>query len=654
MLSNKIFKISVAITAIISCLSVFIYSILYTILPANILIIYLKNYQDIEIKYSDITGALLYDTGLNINNIEYNNKLYNFNINIKNINFNLSSLYKILIKNKNSISDNSKTNNINPSINPSVLDNNFTYNIFTDYNLNIAVNKVKIKYNNTDYKLADLNLKINNSYNYIFYELYYDNNLVLWKNYKSQKNYLKLDFDLRPENHIELFDFMPKLSKFNINADISKSKINWQIKSCFDNLNILHINGHTNLSFYIPKYSIFNITTTEPIILANNSYFKIHGSPNIKLKINSNILDISGNININKGLISVNNKLENKKSSDIVIIDESDDISINIENNKTNNINLNNFIINTNIDLIANNNKLVFKTPELNTKLNGKVKLIYKEDKKNTTGLLTQGEIKLIDGEYLLLGKKLKIKQGLLLYNNSPIDNPNIKILAERKVKYKHKNKLNYASELLQSDWSAENINQTNQESQTKSTESTINKNNLNNTEIIDAVVGINAFNTLNNIKINLYSSVYMSEADKISYLLFGVPSQNIDESQGQILLYVAQKLFADKNNMDKYNKYLEIFNKIKAIVNINELNIENRTYYDKKTGRNTKEPTLILGTNLLDKILLKYTSSLNTGINTIAAEYKINNNLKLVTQYAQNGSSSADLVYSKETDKLL
>lgn len=600
-LKKYITRLSVLLSTTIILVILVVYGLLYTALPVYLTTTYIKFSQNIAINTINTEGYLLSNNGLNIKSL-------------------------VITKNTNQI--------ILDKINIKL-----SLNKIFNYKLDFKITKIALhnlseeqnNYINNDIIHVD-NISGHVSYN--TYYIYLDKKPIIWRD-NTKSNSYKNHISLEIKKSLRILDILPRFNKFIITADFNHNRINWNIVSFLSNTNEINeqnhiiINGHTKLANYIPQESKLKLTTANPILLADTREAKLYGTPEISLKLSKDFdtLDIDGQIVVDHGLITPIVTTSVKPSDDVEFINTNNKNNKNYSKPKSEPLPFN---INTNIKLIAGNKKLLFKTKDLQTKLTGNLNLHYHHgNDKSTIAPLAQGEINLIDGVYQLYGYPLKIKQGTLLYANSPINNPNIKLVGERTVKISPSNK--------------NNINKLDKDSKNNSLPD------ASLTETKTAKVTINISGSLNNPSIKLSSSVLLSESDRISYLLFGVPSYRLNEAHGQILLQTAKELFGGDNK-----EYTKISTQVKNVLKIDEINLENKSVYNPETGHYEKQPTIIIGKKFFNQLLLRYGYSVTSSLSTVSAEYKLRKNLSLTAQIDSQNNSSADIIYSKETDRII
>lgn len=588
------------------------YCLLYTTLPIYLISQYLSYSNNITVEYNSPNGYLLAEQGLSLDKLkitQVNNN--NFKLELINTNLKLTLQLTKLVNYKLKF-------NID-SIN---LDDNIIYDIHGDLSANS-------------------------------YHVFHQKKPIIWHDKNSSKNHLAFTL----EKKVKFLDFLPAFNKIDVKASFKHERIDWHIISYMDYLpsqsstteatqrskaknsrssakitahaqknytNQLILDGYTNLKHYLPKESSFRLTTPSntPALVTQSKEAEIYGIPNLKLDLDliNSTLDISGKINVTHGNIIPLSQTKIKPSDDVVIINkkypENSSSRRQAYNKNLTNI-FDNIKISTKLTIATDNNFIMFKTKDLKAKLKGEITLSYipEQDK----DIVAVGEINLIDSHYTIYGYPMKIKQGTLLYANNPIDNPSIKILGERQVQLQYQDRSGISD----------------------------NKSDIPENSLVLAKtdnVGINISGTLNQPDIKLYASSPMSEADKISYLLFGVPSFKLSQAQGQIILQTAKQLFGSEDS-----EYSKISNKIMTIFSIDDISLENMSTTNSQSVAN-----LIISKTFFKKLLIRYGVSITNPLSSVSAEYMLRDNLSLSAKYQGNYTGSIDIVYSKETDRLI
>lgn len=175
----------------------------------------------------------------------------------------------------------------------------------------------------------------------------------------------------------------------------------------------------------------FNLKiTSNDLEFINTPEYHLMGKLNLKLSLlNQNLLHISGDINIPKGLINLEKQHSRiVKSKDIILINPDS----NFKNNDISRTSSNGFKISSDIDLrIEENTRLI--GIGLNANITGKLKIYtLKTDYDNWLG---DGRITIKKGIYILSNQKFLIDKGRMIYlPGTLINNPilDIKILANQ------------------------------------------------------------------------------------------------------------------------------------------------------------------------------------------------------------------------------
>ncbi|MGI9214482.1 MAG: translocation/assembly module TamB domain-containing protein, partial [Gammaproteobacteria bacterium] len=181
--------------------------------------------------------------------------------------------------------------------------------------------------------------------------------------------------------------------------------------------------------------------TSNDLEFINTPEYHLIGKLNLELSLlNQNILHISGDINIPKGLINLEKQHSRiVKSKDIILINPQS----NFENNNISKTSSNDFKIFPEIDLrIEENTRLI--GIGLNANITGKLKIYtLNTDYNNWLG---DGRITIKQGIYILSNQKFLIDKGRMIYlPGTLINNPilDIKILANQD-NFSHKSNEKY------------------------------------------------------------------------------------------------------------------------------------------------------------------------------------------------------------------
>lgn len=195
-----------------------------------------------------------------------------------------------------------------------------------------------------------------------------------------------------------------------------------------------------------------------------------------------------------------------------------------------------------------------------------------------TTG---RGEVRIVDGKYEAFGQKLAIERGRLLFAGGPIDNPGIDARAVRKID--------------------------------------------------EITAGVTVKGTLREPEFVLFSEPAMSQADALSYLLFGHPLESADAAQGKTLAGAAAALRLTGGEF--------LAQRIGARFGIEEVSIEGGTEH--------QDAALVLGRQLSPRLYVNYSIGLFEQVNVFRIRYKLS--ARWALQAESGPYSGADLLYTIE-----
>jgi translocation and assembly module TamB len=156
----------------------------------------------------------------------------------------------------------------------------------------------------------------------------------------------------------------------------------------------------------------------ERVQVANTPEAMVLASPDLKITLREQKLDITGTVNIPEAQIRVRElKGVAKESGDLVLVEQETEVAQNGKLQVAARINL----------VLAD--KVSFDGFGLTGKLEGKVEII-EQPGKVTRG---QGELNIKEGQYAIYGQKLEIERGRLVFAGGPIDNPGLDMRVIRK-----------------------------------------------------------------------------------------------------------------------------------------------------------------------------------------------------------------------------
>jgi translocation and assembly module TamB len=223
---------------------------------------------------------------------------------------------------------------------------------------------------------------------------------------------------------------------------------------------------------------------------------------------------------------------------------------------------------------------LKVKGQGISGKLKGKLN-IQSDSKENLIG---NGEIQIADGTYSAYGKSLKIEEGRLIYQNSPLKDPEVRVRAVRQIEDK------------------------------------------------DITAGVQVSGYLNNPNITLFSTPPMNQEETLSYLVFGRPLNSLSTGQGTDLVSAVTTLGLQNSGF--------LTNSLANTFGLSELKV--KTQQQTQTGQTTA--SLIAGKYLTPRLYLSYGIGLFQSLNTIRLRYDISKRWSIEAE--QGTETSADILY--------
>jgi translocation and assembly module TamB len=230
--------------------------------------------------------------------------------------------------------------------------------------------------------------------------------------------------------------------------------------------------------------------------------------------------------------------------------------------------------------------------------------------------LQAEGELQIRQGIFNVNDKELAIEQGQLLYKNAPLDNPGLHIRAVRqfsntKDSFKGSNRLfDFKGDLQNSFHLSHPIK-----------------------------VGIEVSGSLKSPQILLFSVPALSEADKLSLLLLGVPASEANQAGGQLMMTALSLL----NRDNQQRKLLEQLTEHLGV----DINVENSSLYDKTSHQDKNQTAVVVGKALSKRLYLSYNRGLTQVDNSeFILKYLLNQffSLQVNASMAKNG---IDILYS-------
>ncbi len=323
----------------------------------------------------------------------------------------------------------------------------------------------------------------------------------------------------------------------------------------------------------------------------NNADAKIQASPDLKIHMRDNHMDIKGSITIPQAEITPKDYTSTTRlPNDIVWVDdESQDTHF--------------WHLTQKIEIILGK-AIHVHYAGLDANLNGHITI-----NQNDTGAQTAvGAIKIPQGKFTAYGQDLTIKDGALTYTGGALNNPGLSITATRKIQnFSNNARLN------------------------------------NNSAILSAAqtVGIRITGTLDSPKIDLYSEPPgLSQADIFSYLVLGRSSAEATSSQSGLLMNALSFLNIGGSQAGQLSTQLS-----KAF-GLDELSVGSQQEYSSGDNKVVDNTSVIIGKTFASRLYVNYSIGLLEPINVLQISYKLTHRFELQSEHSTNGNG-VDLFYT-------
>ncbi|WP_218814328.1 translocation/assembly module TamB domain-containing protein [Rickettsiella endosymbiont of Dermanyssus gallinae] len=349
--------------------------------------------------------------------------------------------------------------------------------------------------------------------------------------------------------------------------------------------------------------------------ISHTREFKITASPSLQIQANTQRIEATGLIAFPKALIKINDNTFNghELSNDVVFV-----------NHKKETASLP-FTYKNNIKLQLGDD-IQFNYQGLRTKITGNLDINQTSDHP----ILATGVLSLTEGEYTYYGQSLKLQpHSLLSFANSPIDNPNIDVTANKNV------------------WVLPKISTANNSGAPKSKlgSSSFISSALQTTQPIQATVGVRLQGYLENPKITLYANptnAITSQLEILSYLVTGQPSDQLSAASMQLLLGAATQAGGEKTGVG------HLINKAQKKMGIDQLTIGVNPIFNPNTNKLQQNTSLIIGKSFSPRLNVSYSLGLLDPISVLQINYLLNKNFSLQSTNS-NFANGIDLLYKLE-----
>ncbi len=378
-------------------------------------------------------------------------------------------------------------------------------------------------------------------------------------------------------------------------VDSGKGSLAFQSQTQLDNANfasVIKLNGNNVEISHTPEY-------------------KIIASPALHIQADTHHVEVTGLISLPKATIKINENNLNlvELSNDVVFV-----------NHKQKATSLPFTYKNTIKLQLGNDIRFIYQG--LRTKVTGVLDINQTTDRPT----LATGELALTEGEYTYYGQSLKLQpHSLLSFANSPIDNPNLDITANKNV------------------WVLPSINTDTPNSKLGSTSFIPSA--LQTTQPIRAIVGVHLQGYLENPQITLYAdpaSAIGSQLEILSYLVTGQPSNQLSAASLQLLMNAAAHVGGKETGFNRF------INTTQKKIGIDQLTIGANPIFNPNTNKVQQNTSIIIGKNFSPRLNVSYSLGLLDPISVLQINYLLNKHFSLQSTNS-NFANGIDLLYKLE-----
>ena len=350
---------------------------------------------------------------------------------------------------------------------------------------------------------------------------------------------------------------------------------------------ILEVTGKTDFNY--PLFQTNMNIEGDNFLSINTDTLKVISSPKVILYLNSDGLNVKGDVTIPRATI------KSYKSNDIETLPNNVVFINNPSSLRELFVNNNNFQFNYDISFTLGNNVNI-DTKNLIALMNGSIKV-----QTMPQGIIATGILRIVDGRYNAYGQSLTITKGNLIFTNSPITNPILDIIASRKF-------------------------------HSITTNDTIDGNE-------NLVVGAHVKGTADNPQITLFSNPNnLSQKDILSYLAIGQPSDQLTGNKLDLLLRAVQAISFG-------NEIGNLSNGIRQKLGLS-FNIQTLPYNDDTDKKLTSDTLLTIGKYLSPSLYISYSFGIYSKLSSFRIRYKLWKKLSIETE-SDTENLGIDLMYN-------
>ncbi len=349
--------------------------------------------------------------------------------------------------------------------------------------------------------------------------------------------------------------------------------------------------------------------TGNDVTVMNTTEYRLQASPKLKFNYANDAMELTGKIIIPAGIISPQDftSAENP-SSDIVYVHKTAKQQHRVP-------------LTSDIELVFGD-KILINTHGLTGRLAGEIKITETPARPTTA----RGKIKVVDGEYQVFGKTLKIKKGQLIFRNGFIDNPDLNIQAGREVNTLPRVRSGLIASALP-----------------KASLSDINQFSPGGT----VTVGVEVHGTLKRPKIGLFSQPPgISDRDILSLLLTSKLTSQANKADAGMLVQAASAL----NPGGDTGEISHLQEELRQTFGLDELTVKSVPQINPTTGAAEEDTSVVLGKYLSPRLYVNYAFGIFSAISTLQVNYRIWRGLSIQTE-TTGPDTGIDLIYTFQSD---
>lgn len=367
-------------------------------------------------------------------------------------------------------------------------------------------------------------------------------------------------------------------------------------------------NGPLNLQSTV-RFNPFRLEASisgQQVLAMDTHQYRIYLSPDIDMIYKPRHLTVNGQINIPQGRIREENTTSvTSMPDDVVYVDELDENQAKTRNQSDQSSDSLHSIIDLGVDIGP---KVKLDYMGVKGELAGNVHISQQQGR----SLQGEGQIKLVDAKYKAYGQNLTIDPGLIVFNQSPLDNPNLDIRAIRKITAQTQ--------------SVNDIYNANVPANVATTQKTLK-------------VGVHVKGTAQQPEIDLFSiPAGYRDADILAMLLTGSSANELQQSGQSALIMEAAQLINNQTLKDTQSLTGKL---------VDSIGLE-QTDTNGGNGSPLSGSKLTVGKYVQPNLYVSYSVGLGDPSNQVKVRYNLGHNWQIQTE-ANPSDAGIDLFYTIE-----